>query len=371
MIQVIDYNNGIFGIVQNENYNSIDLKIGDVEFKLPKDKLCTLAEMPSEILQKKTVPAAVTHYADLEGNTLSWDDHIAEITRLNANMVWDDDGDSKIWDTREDKENYEAFISRWKGVYSEPVVEWNPVDFEVIKKQYIPEQYAKYITSSIIVGSTTNYHQQAYKAICYYTSNPAQMIRDIAEKLGFSISSSENETKGKRIFIYTRSGGDSTVQFSKVDGNYFNVPESDRKKYGSRSGTFEACVAKYEFEYNQLYDFLLGVANKLDHPTLSPEERTELASTVDAAMGHWNKIDPMKSSRDQYRYLGSKLTEIKKKLLLIPMMLLLLMVGCNYPHDGKLVKMDDGKVYRLRKSTGDNSYMLDLVDTSGYWLIER
>lgn len=371
MIQVIDYNNGIFGITQNIDRNSITLKIGDVEFKLPTDKLCTLAELPTEILQKKTASGTITHYADGYGNTLSCEDRRVVINQLHSKMVWDDDGDNKIWETRQDKEEFEAFSQRWKGVYSDPTVEWNPVEFEVIKKQYIPEQYAKYISSSVIVGPTANYNEQAYKAICYYTSNPAEMIRDIASKLGFSISDSENNITGKRIFIYTRSSVDGTVQFSKVNGNYFGIPEYARKKYGSRSGTFEECVAKYEFEYNTLYDFLLGIANKLDYPTIGPAERSDLAAIVDNALLYWSKISPMKSSRDEYRYLGGKLTELKKKLLLIPMMLLLLMIGCNYPHDGKLVKMDDGKVYRLRKSAGDNSYMLDLVDTSGYWLIER
>lgn len=372
MIQIIDYNNGIFGIVQNENYNSIDLKIGDVEFKLPKDKLYTLSELPIEILQKKTASGTITHYADGYGNTLSCEDRRVVINQLHSKMVWDDDGDNKIWETRQDKEEYETFNQRWKAVFSEPVVEWNPVEFEVIKKQYIPEQYAKYITSSVIIGSTSNYNGHEYKAICHYQSNPAEMIRDIASKLGFSISKSDDDIKGKRIFIYTRSGVDSTVRFSKVNGNYFGIPEHEYKKYGSRTGTFEECVAKYEFEYNTLHDFLLGIANKLDYPTLSPAERSDLAAIVDNAFLYWNKISPMKTSRDEYRYLGQKLTELKKKLLLIPVMLLLLLVGCNYPHEGKIVKMQDGQVFRLRRAGPDNNtYRLDLVDTSGYWLIER
>lgn len=323
MIQVVDYQNGLYGISQTVTWGGRDLylKINNVEFTLPTKKELTITEIPTEVFQKEVKSPQLINYVDANGNLLRVDEYQAIVGELNKLKVWDDDAEESIWETREDKERYDKFVNSWKPVYSESIVEWTPVKFELVIKEPIPDKYKEFITSSIIVETrykNGNYdnNNEYKKAICTYISNPTKMVEMVAKELGFTIVDNENKTEGLKIFIY-KTNGDSVLRFSKVNGNYFKIPENIWKQYRNIQDSLEKCIAKYEWEYKQIYDFLLGVSNTVNNKVINPEERKELVELLDNSIGFYNKIDSMKSTRDYYRYLGNSLKELKNKLLML------------------------------------------------------
>ena len=321
MIQVVDYQNELYGISQTLDWggNTLSLKIGEVEFSLPLKTEITITEIPKEIFQKKVISPEVTGYVDVYENTLKVDEFKNALTEFNKLKVWDDDAEESIWETKEDKVNYEFFLSNWKPVYSEQSIEWIPVEFEVVVKQHVPDKYKSFITSGLILETRTiegNSFNRCKKAICYYNTNATTMIRMVANELGFNIVENEHKIEGKNIFIYKVS--DSVLRFSKVNGNYFKIGEEVWKKYRNVTGTLEQCIAQYEWEYKQIYDYLLGVRNTIENKTINPEERKELLDLLDKAAIQYNKVDSMKSTRIYYNDLGRTLNLIKKKLSMLP-----------------------------------------------------
>lgn len=321
MIQVVDYQNELYGISQTLEWcgGSLNLKIGEVEFTLPLKTELTITEIPKEIFQKKVISPEVTGYVDKFGNSIRVDEFKGALTEFNKLKVWDDDAEESIWETKEDKTNYEFFLSNWKPVYSEQKIEWIPVEFEVVIKQHVPDKYKSFITSSIILETRTiegNSFNKCKKAICSYFTNPAAMIRMVANELGFNIVENENKTEGKNISIYKIA--DSVLRFSKVNGNYFRIGEEVWRMYRNVTGTLEQCIAQYEWEYKQIYDYLLGVRNTIENKTISPEERKELLELLEKGLSQYNKVDSMKSTRTYYNELGRTLNLIKKKLSMLP-----------------------------------------------------
>lgn len=321
MIQVVDYQNELYGISQTLDWggSSLNLKIGEVEFTLPLKTELTITEIPKEIFQKKVISPEVTGYVDANGNTLRVDEFKNTLTEFNKLKVWDDDAEESIWETKEDKLKYETFLSNWKPVYSEQKIEWIPVEFEVVLKQHVPDKYKSFITSSLITETRTiegNSFNRCKKAICYYNTNPATMIRMVANELGFNIVENENKTEGKNISIYKIA--DSVLRFSKVNGNYFRIGEEIWKKYRNVTGTLEQCIAQYEWEYKQIYDYLLGVRNTIENKTINPEERKELQDLLEKGLSSYHRVINTKSTQSYYNELGRTLNSIKKKLSILP-----------------------------------------------------
>lgn len=320
MIQVVDYQNELYGISQTQEWggNTLNLKIGEVEFTLPLKTELTITEIPKEIFQKKVISPEVTGYVDKFGNSIRVDEFKGALTEFNKLKVWDDDAEESIWETKEDKLKYESFLSNWKPVYSEQKIEWIPVEFEVVIKQHVPDKYKSFITSSIILETRTiegNSFNKCKKAICSYFTNATTMIRMVANELGFTIVENEHKTEGKNIFIYKSS---DVLRFSKVNGNYFRIGEEVWKKYRNVTGTLEQCITQYEWEYKQIYNYLLGVRNTIENKIINPEERKELLELMDKAAIQYNKVDSMKSTRTYYNELGRTLNLIKKKLSMLP-----------------------------------------------------
>lgn len=320
MIQVVNYQNELYGISQTLDWGGspLYLKINEVEFILPLKTELTITEIPKEIFQKKVISPEVTGYVDANGNTLRVDEFKNTLAEFNKLKVWDDDAEESIWETKEDKLNHEAFLNTWKPVYSEQKIEWIPVEFEVVIKQHVPDKYRSFITSSIILETRTiegNSFNKCKKAICSYFTNAATMVRMVANELGFNIVENEYKTEGKNICISKHS--DSILRFSKVNGNYFKIGEEVWKKYRNVTGTLEQCIAQYEWEYKQIYNYLLGVRNTIENKTINLEERKELLELLDKAAIHYNKVNSMKSTRNYYNELGRTLNLIKKKLSML------------------------------------------------------
>lgn len=322
MIQVVDYQNELYGISQTLDWggNTLSLKINEVEFSLPLKTEITITEIPKEIFQKKVISPVITGYVDANGNTLRVDEFQSIQCELIKSKVWDDDAEESIWETKEDKLKYETFLSNWKPVYSEQRIEWIPVEFEIVIKQHVPDKYKSFITSGLITETRTiegNSFNRCKKSICYYNTNSKTMIRMVANELGFNIVEDEYKTEGKNIFIY-KNIADSVLRFSKVNGNYFKIGEDVWKKYKNITGTLEQCITQYEWEYKQIYDYLLGIRNTIENKIINPEERKELIELLDKGLDQYYTVDSMKSTRTYYNDLGRTLNLIKKKLSMLP-----------------------------------------------------
>ena len=312
MLQVIEYTNGLIGLTRLNLYGSMTLKIQNVEFKLNSNDIVSLTEMPTEILEPKTIPAQIIRYQDRsnENVTLSVDEYKLLASKLHAFGSHDDD-DNFIWETREDKQRYDDFVATWKPIYSESTIEWVPVEFEVVVKEYVPEEYAEFIVSSIIVGQDGN--KSKYKSICRYTSNKAKMLRMVAEKLGFEIVTNEHLTSGKKVYIYT-TNLDSVLRFSKVNDHYFRMEQDVH--FGNCTGTLEECIVRYKREYNAIYSYLNSEKNVIENKDVNPEEREGLLQILEICISNYHKVDSMKLTRSYYQALGTQLKSLKSKLML-------------------------------------------------------
>lgn len=313
MLQIINYQDEIFGLYNPETCGKLDLKIGETEFTLHARSEITLTSIPEVIFQKIVKHASVSHYINGD-NTLTVDAYKDEYRRLRSFMTEDDDGND-IWETREDKNAFDVFTSSWKPVYSEPSVEWVPIEFDVVMKERVPEKYQKYITSSTIVVSEGSGASRAdkYKSVCTYQSSAYQVLVQAANALGFEIVGKNEKSDGMKIEIGW--SGTDCLRFSKVNNDYISIPEAFRKRIGMQhKGTLEYCIQEFESEYKVIYEYLEGLANTIQNRKVSESERADLLKTVEACISNYHSVETMKSTRDKYRWLGESLNQLKRKI---------------------------------------------------------
>lgn len=311
MIQIIDYQDNLFGLLLIGEISPKTLKIDGIEYTIGSSEY-TLPDIPTEIFEKITYPSKIIGYSS-GAEMCTVDEYNTMMRSLTAAATYTDDG--VMWDTREDKRLYDEFVAKWKCAYSEPTFEWKPVDFQLVVKERVPDKYRDYIESSIIIGST-GYGRAPRKAVCTYRSRPKKMIEEIAERLGFSITLDDKNTQGKKIFIYTNVP-DNILRYSKVNDKYFGFPEEIYKKYGDVNGSLAACIDKYEWEYNQIYEYLLGISNVIDNPSVTLEERKKLATMMDEIFLTMKKVTPTKSGLDHYNRSMTLLSTFRRTLQIL------------------------------------------------------
>ena len=114
MIYIIDYGiKDLFEIRYHSNYGSIDIKIEDREFRLPANNPMTISSFPTEILMKTLKPSQIIGYETIGGETqITIETYKEKLAFLKSFGSYDDD-DNFIFETREDKTNYDAFTSNW------------------------------------------------------------------------------------------------------------------------------------------------------------------------------------------------------------------------------------------------------------------
>lgn len=307
MIQVISYTNGLVGL-QNINHSKAVLKINNVEFEVGSGGLISISEVPEEILQRVTLPSAISHY-EFEGKNIDPVEFEREKARLlGFRMETIHDGEYS-WPA--DKLEEYTTLMKYRPVYKDPEPTWQPVGFSLVKQEFVPEQYAEYIVSTVIVdtiGLNLN-----TRAICTYTSNAHKMLLKVAGELGFKITSNEHE-KGKCIFPYTNSL-DSVLKFSKVDGEYFKIPRAEYESFKNFRGTLDECIRKYNYEYGVIHKYLQGVAHVMDNKNLDPEERKNLMGLVDRAISKYGEVSSKANSGVQYRNLGKLLYDMRAQII--------------------------------------------------------
>lgn len=282
-------------------------------FVITGDKPISLAQIPTKIELKEEVRPQLSHYTSPSGETMSIDLFKSTQLHLLSFKTNDDDEDEYMWETREDKIKYENFLANWKPVYDDPRESWKEVEFQVVKQEEVPDQYKDFITSTIIIDTSGN--NDFKKSLCRYYSNPAKMMRVVAEELGFQITTIDKAeaTRGKTVFIYES----RPLEFSRCNEEFVKFDENTRRSFGNKEGSLEQCIKKYELEYSTIYNKLLSIANVIDNKAVTGIERAELLKILDTAMIIYRSVDPYKSTRTNYRDLGSKLTELRNKLTLI------------------------------------------------------
>ncbi len=316
-LQVIDYGyKKIFGLV-NLVSSAHQLKIDDKEFKFEGksyqgfSELTITGPVPDYIYYLHVEPRVLIGYTDGEVQ-ITREEYADSLTKLDVRTkTWSDSADEyvKIWETKEDKAVYDEFAAKYTQVYSEPISEWRPIEFEVVQKQYIPEVHRKFIESSLIID-TGNLKQ--YKSICTFKSDPYTMMIQIATELGFEIVDNENKTAGKKL--YSKWKDKDCLRFSMVNGNYIKLGELI-PKYRDWIGTYEECVDKYEWQYNQIRDYFVGIDNTLTYRNVDQNEREALLKLLDDALTYYDKTEAFKYCRAHHQNLGTVLNKLKNKLL--------------------------------------------------------
>ena len=307
MLFIIDYGlNGLFELRAYGAGTTLNLKIGDYEFKLENFPI-TITEIPTEILIRKQYPDAISHY-EFDGSRLSVLDYKTVCSQLAAFRYYDEDEDRWLFDTKEEKEAYDQFIRSWKAVYTEPESRYEPTQFEIIRKQWIPEKYRPFITSQIVIPTVSRNEQQRVEAICVYSGGFSGMFKKIADELGFTpVLNSSSDTKGKKYHL-------NESRFTQCNGQYVSKYFGGGNLFCTMTGSFDQCVSAFDRDYNAIYSYLNLVNQEIEGKQIEPLTAKAVYDMILECKQYANAVDSMKSTRDAHKRLLASLVNIENKL---------------------------------------------------------
>lgn len=284
MIQIIDYNLDFFELFIQKSYSN--LIIDGVKNSIGSYNKYTISKIPQKIQTETSTPSAPDY--EYLGKKLS-STEFSNLRNSFINPDYFEDEDCPKFLTQEDKNKYEDLISSAVTVLNPPVTSIIDLEFEVVKKEFVPSKYENFIKSSIILDN-------GYKAICTYTFHYQTMLRDIAKKNGFNEvvdAAFTNNTKGKYFSINS-----SKLEYCKVNNTYVTEYLKDKKLTINTKGSLEQCVSAYTNDYSVLETFFLIQIQKIDGVTLS-----NIASILEELYKIRNLfsfVDTKQSTRDQY-----------------------------------------------------------------------
>lgn len=309
MLFIIDYGlNGLFEL-QQTGFSTLNLKIGGYEFELSNLPM-TVTEIPTEILIKKTYSPSVSHY-EFDGVRLSVLDYNTERKKMELPRYYDDDDDRYVFNTKEEKEAYDQFIRNWKAIYTEPETRYEPIQFEVVRKQWIPEKYRPFISSQIVIPSGWGSEQKKVEAICVYSGGFGKMFKKIADEIGFqelTQSTPYNDTKGKKYHL------NNGIEYTHCNGQYVTKYFENQYLFNTVKGTFDQCVTAFDRDYNAIYSYLNLVNQELEGKQIEPLTAKAVYDMILECKKNANAVDSMKSTRDEYKRLLASLVKIENKL---------------------------------------------------------
>lgn len=306
MIYVIDYGlDNLFELFKND-YGTLKCKIGETEFEIGQNPI-TSTSIPDKILKKVELHKRIGHY-EFDGKILSVKDYSVVWEDYRKNGYYDDDEDRFIFDTREDRENFNEFEKNWKPVYLEPEVRWDEVEFQIIKKQFIEEKYRPFIESQIVIETRPD----KVEAICTYSPNFDVMFRKQAIEFGFvevEDKSFTDNTKGKKFSF------SSGVRFSKCNDEWVNKFFENKGWFISKKGTYEDCIASFERDYNAIATYLNLQVQAIDGKAMEPLMVKTVYDALLSIKSTANRVDSMKATRTDYRSLLNQISALESKLL--------------------------------------------------------
>lgn len=317
MIYIIDYGlKDLFEIRYHSNYGSIDIKIEDQEFTLSANNPMTISSFPTEILLKTSMPSQIIGYETISGETqITVETYKEKLAVLKSFGSYDDDGNF-IFETREDKTNYDAFTSNWKPIYSEQETIWETIEYKIIYKQYVDEYLQPFITSQIVIPVDSFYKKSDERtpitAICEYKPNFTMLFRQIANKFGFVEVEDKtflDNTIGKKYSIH------DGIKYSKCNGQYLTKYFENRDIFRPTKGTYDDCVKSYNRDYDTINSYIQLQIKHIEGKGLELTTAKIILDLILDLQTKYHKIDSMKSTRDEYRQMGKLIKDIETKLL--------------------------------------------------------
>ena len=306
MIYIIDYGLKDLFEIFKRGYGSDIVRIGDIEFTLSEQPV-TLTEIPSQLFKKVSLPTRVGHF-EFEGQTMSIDEYNSKWKELTKNRYYDDDEDRYIFETREDKSNFEEFERNWKPIHLEPEIKWEETSFEVIRKQFIEEKYRPFIKSQIVISNRSD----KVESICQYYPNFDQMFKKIGNEYGFVEVEDKpftDHTKGKKFSFH------SGIKYSKCNGEYVTKFFENKGLFVDKKGTYEDCIIAFERDYNAISTYLKLQSSMIDQKELSPLTLKECYDLIQSIKSTARKVDSMKLTRSDYNNLLKLISSLEEKIL--------------------------------------------------------
>lgn len=308
MIYIIDYGlKNLYEMFHTPGYHPIELRIGDIEFSLRPGENMSIDTLPVFIEQKVKQPNTVRHFQS--GDSVMTIEEYREQRSLLASRGSRDDDDNFLFDTWEDKKNYDVFCESWTPVYTVGEFRWEECPFKIITKQYVDPVYKSYITSEIIVR--TSEKDEPVKSICIYTPSFEGMCRKIGPALGFVEVENKtfvDNTLGKKFSF------NSGIKFSKINNEYIEKYFENRRLFISEKGTYEQCVSAFKRDYSAVEEYLKLVAAKVDGVKIETTTAKDIFDIASEALSRLYKVQPMKASRNEYDGVCKLLNEIKHKI---------------------------------------------------------
>lgn len=298
MIQIVNYGDGLYELIGSARY---DIRIDGVE--APKVAELTLNQVPKLIEEKKIVKGGVIHYL--------WADKI--ITFLEYQTVknlrnYEDDGVE--FETREDKEKWESYMTNCKPVYAEDKIEWRPLEFTVLYKQKISKEHSDYIKSSYVFPGYWD-KEKIIEAICTYTPNEDKMLRGILVSKDFEEvphNTFSDHTKGRKFDIY------DGVKFSKINNTYISKYFTGGC-FKPTKGSYEQCIEAYDRDVQAITNVVQMIERQFSEVPLERQALKEAIDKLDICKSTLYKISVAKSYKQDYNYVYRTLQETINNLI--------------------------------------------------------
>lgn len=307
-LQVIDFNYKDLFLLRKTTIGQLNLLVNEQEVTITHDSPISLFKIP-EVIYEVIVEKPITSYSRTDGSgnkTILKEEY--EIIRANIlkNAEIDEDGDV-LWNTKEDKKNYDAFINSWVPEYA-TIKLYKEVPFEVIKKEFVPYKYEEFIYSSVVMESLDKC-DTPFEAICYYIPDFAKMVSIVAKELGFSIlpnNTNLSATNGKKCIISGLTG-------TRINGGYVYF---DTKPYSFKSfyGSLADCIKRYNDDYSVIKEKFTSIANLIDHPEVTSIEREEISNEIDKCIKSLKSINSKQQTIGEYDSLMNRLLKLSNKI---------------------------------------------------------
>lgn len=301
MITLIDYGYTNYYRLQF-GQSTGQYKIDELEINL-KDhpSYIIIDQIPQQIFRKGLSKQELSHYKSTTSdlNTCTINEYKEKEQSYLRNRKYDDDLNRYIFETVEDKNNYETFLSEWKPVLVTIEGLWEPVEFKKVYKQKIDEKYQNYISSEIIIPVKGYWDKEVkpVESLCKYSPNSSLMIRQIATSFGFTEVESntfKSNTKGKKFSIH------NGLEFSKMNDIYFGKDVSSGNNFKSKTGSYEECIQAFEQDYNGIYSYISMVAAEFSNEKMDEISVLEVYTKLKMMYRYFNEISVSKSNYDKY-----------------------------------------------------------------------
>ena len=206
------------------------------------------------VVTKITRCSIRTHWEDKDGNQLSIEEYVKQLTQLHSKGEWDEYGESYKFEDIEDSFALQRFEARWKPISREVQTESDPIPVEV--RNSVLDTGNKYIKNVYTAGGSdphlfVYYRAAALRAIATKVMTELGMV--------FETGIDYSRTKNKKVWGCQHEGIRFLVAFGTyVFSNDWESKHNPRSTLAGTKGMYEADVknvtriikAKYAQHFN-------------------------------------------------------------------------------------------------------------------------